>query len=272
MQVVGGGFLARHLAAIAHAHPGVVVVAAGVSSTQTVAEADYRRDACLVYDTIRECREKDRVLVYLSTASDNLYRGGGSGGREDEPVYPLSAYGRHKLLLETTIRQSGVRHLILRLGYVVGPHQPEHQLVRFLTVAIRSGTVKIFRGACRDLIDVSDVVTIIDRLLATGVTGQVVNVASGISVPVHRIVDRLEFRLGVLAQRQYVGDHVPYSVSIEKLRQLVPTVADLGFDPDYYLRVIDRNVTQITPALAGSAEWAEAASGLPAPGSAGSAV
>lgn len=248
MHVVGNGFLARHLATIMGSHPDVTVVAAGVSSTRTCSEEAFERDVLMVYETIRRCREQDRLLVYLSTASQDMYRAPDSAGREDEPVYPLSPYGRHKLLLETTVRQSGVRYLVVRLSYVVGPHQPEHQLLPALTRALRSGTVTVYAGACRDLIGVDDVVTIIDRLLRRRVSNEVVNVASGVAVPVERIIDRLELRLGTAARRRYVGDHLPYAVSVEKLRRLVPAVADMGFTGDYHQRIIDRAVAALAQA------------------------
>jgi NDP-hexose 4-ketoreductase len=248
MEVIGRGFIARNLLPIADRHPDVTVIAAGVSTSGNLPVSAYQREAALVYDVIRECREQHRTVVFFSTASASMYEAAGCAGREDEPVFPGSIYGRHKLALETVVRMSGAGHLILRLGHVVGPHQPDHQLLPSLARAVRSGSVRVHRGAHRDVIDVTDVVTVIHELLAAGVDGRVVNVASGVSVPVELMLDHLEDRLGVKAVREFVDVPTRYSVSLARLRSLVPGVADMGFGPDYYRAVIDRYLH--SPALA----------------------
>jgi hypothetical protein len=80
------------------------------------------------------------------------------------------------------------------------------------------------------------------ELLDAGVTNQVVNVASGVSTPIELIVDHLEAGLGVSALRRFVDSSSVHSVSVEKLRRLVPAIATMGFGPDYYRYVIDRYV------------------------------
>lgn len=246
MEVVGQGFLGRGLIRLVDSYPEVTVLAAGVSSTRTAADAEYERDRDMVREVTRRCRRDGRLLVYLSSAAMDVYGAPGCRGREDEPVVPRSAYGRHKLELESLIRDTGVRHLLLRLGYVVGPGQPQHQMLPFLTAAILSGQVNVFRGAYRDLIDLDDVVRALGALLDARVEDQIVNVASGRAVPVEDIVEHLERRLGVVADRRFIEADQRYAVSVEKLRRLVPAVAEFG--PHYYLDVIDRHVARIRAA------------------------
>jgi nucleoside-diphosphate-sugar epimerase len=239
MEIVGGGFLAQNLRPLARSHPGVLLLARGVSTTRDLPESAYQREAAMVRDMVDRCRRQDLLLVFLSTASAAVYGTPGCPGREDGKVVPSSPYGRHKLALERVVRESGVRHLILRLSHVVGPHQPAHQLLPCLTRAVRSGTVEVHRGAYRDLVGVPAVRSIVDALLTAGVTQQVVNVASGVLVTIEQIVDHVEFRLGVTARRHLVDAPARHPVSLEKLRCLVPAVAELGFGPGYYRTVID---------------------------------
>ena len=58
-------------------------------------------------------------LVHYST--DYVFDGLRQGAyTEDDPMSPLSAYGRSKVAGEAAIRASGARHLILRTGWVYG--------------------------------------------------------------------------------------------------------------------------------------------------------
>ncbi|WP_327071963.1 NAD-dependent epimerase/dehydratase family protein [Kitasatospora sp. NBC_01302] len=243
MQIVGRGFLAGHLESIASAHPRAVVLAAGVSATSDTSHDDYGREAAVLYDTADRCASRGERLVFFSTASAGMYSVPGRVGKESGPVFPATPYGRHKLALETVLASSTVDYLILRLAHVVGPRQPPHQLLPSLAAQIRAGVVSIQRGAQRDLIDVDDVVRIIDELLSTGVSREVVNVASGVAVPAEQIVDHLEMRLGRTAERRYNDSLRAQAVSVEKLRALAPCVRDMNFGPDYFRAVLDKYVT-----------------------------
>ncbi|MEU4349615.1 NAD-dependent epimerase/dehydratase family protein [Streptomyces sp. NPDC023838] len=240
MDVIGTGFLAGHLSTIADAHPGVVVAAAGVSAAQHTSAASFRRETALVDDLVRRCARSGERLVFFSTASSGLYTRPGQPGTEDGPVWPTTPYGRHKHALEQRLAASGIDCLTLRLGHVVGPDQPPHQLLPALTAQVRSGRVRIFPGSRRDLIDVTDVVTIIDALLCAGTSRTTVNVASGCAVPIERIVRHIEARLGTAAHWDHGSPAVTQDISTAKLRGLVPRVDHMAFGPDYYRRVLDK--------------------------------
>ncbi|WDM17624.1 NAD-dependent epimerase/dehydratase family protein [Streptomyces lavenduligriseus] len=236
---MGRGFLARYLASLGTRHPHVTALAAGVSTTGDAGQAAYQREAQLLYDVIGRCRRQDRTLLFFSTASAGMYGGSGCQGREDGPVYPQSPYGHHKLALESVIRLSGTRYLIIRLSHVLGPHQPAHQMLPTLIRAVRAGRVDVHRGACRDVIDVSDAVSDVDTLLCAGVSDQVVNVASGVAVPAEHIIDHLEARLGGPLDRRFVDRPSRYEISLEKLSELTAGKAGQPYPADYYKTVID---------------------------------
>jgi nucleoside-diphosphate-sugar epimerase len=246
MDIIGDGFLARNLRPLAGSHPGVVVLARGVSTTRELPASEYGREAAMVHDMVERCRRQCRLLVFLSTASAALYGTPGCSGREDAELAPSSRYGRHKLALERVVRDSGIRHLILRLTHVVGPYAPPHQMLPSVARAVLSGKVTVERGIRRDLIGSSDVRTIIDALLTDGVAEQTVNVASGELIAIERVVDHVELRLGLTARRHLVcqppshAGSLRRAVSLEKLRRLVPAVAGLGFGPGYYRSAIDQ--------------------------------
>lgn len=240
MQVIGNGFLAQGLRRISNSWPDTVALAAGVSWAASTSSADFAREAALLRDVANSCRSTRRRLVFFSTASAGMYGAMDGSGREDRPPRPCSPYGTHKLALENALRAGGADYLIVRASHLVGPGQPAHQLLPALVRQLRQGRVQIDRTATRDLISIDDAVTIIDRLLGIGVRRETVNVASGTAVKVESIVDHLERRLGLVADRSYrdAGSH--HVISIEKLRALVPEVDRMGFGPYYYRHVVDR--------------------------------
>ncbi|MGW0965790.1 NAD-dependent epimerase/dehydratase family protein [Streptomyces sp. NPDC002516] len=239
MDIVGNGFLARNLRPLAARHPDTVALAAGVSWASGTSDADFAREAALLREVAKRCAAEGRRVLFFSTAATGMYGLAEGPGREDVPVTPCTPYGEHKLALEELLRDTGADHLVLRLGHLVGPGQPEHQLLPTLVRQLREGVVRVHRGAARDLIDVGDVVTVVDRLLAADLRAETVNVASGFAAPVEEIVDLLAKDLGLRARREYLDtggrQHV---ISTEKLRALVPRVAEMGFGPDYHRRIL----------------------------------
>ncbi|PRY32494.1 NAD-dependent epimerase/dehydratase family protein [Umezawaea tangerina] len=242
MRIVGRGFIAGNLAGIAGRHPDAVVLAAGVSSTHVTDPAEFTREHDLLADVVRRCAEEDLRLVVLSSASHAMYGSTDVPATELDPVDPVSPYGRHKLALERRVAESGVPWLVLRLSHVVGAGQRPHQLLPAFVEQVRSGVVRLHRDTFRDLVDVRDVVSAVDGLLAAGVRDEVVNVASGTPYPVGAIAEGVRARMGLPA-RQEVVDATPVrtAVSTARLRAAVPGLAPLGGDA-YLERLLDRYV------------------------------
>ncbi|HEU5332997.1 MAG TPA: NAD-dependent epimerase/dehydratase family protein [Actinocrinis sp.] len=243
MEIVGRGFLARHLQPLAHRHPDAVALAAGVSSTHATSTADFAREEALVGAAAQRCRETGRRLLFFSTASAALYGPGSGAGREDQPAVPANPYGAHKLALEELLRASGADYLVLRLSHLVGPGQPAHHLLPTLMRCVQNGRVRVLKGAQRDLIAVADAVRIIDLLLTRGVTRETVNVASGCAVPVEAIIGQLELLLATTADRAYEPGGSGHRVCIDKLRALIPETRDFGFGAHYDRRVVESFVS-----------------------------
>lgn len=238
MRIIGSGFLATNLAGPLGRHDGVTLYAAGPSGGAATDGFPY--DADLLRTTLAECRDDGSRLVYLSTSSVGLYGRRGSLLVEDGPVVPCSPYGRHKLAMEDVVRASGVDHLVLRLAYPVGPHQPPHQFVPALIAQVSTGEVTVWRGAKRDLIDVTHVAAIIDALLTRDVAKVCVNSSTGTGVPVELVVDHLAERLGVRPASTVVSVPEESEIGVDRLHALVAEVAGFGFGPDYFRHVLDR--------------------------------
>ncbi len=76
-----------------------------------------RINAEAVAEIAAACAQTGSTLLHYST--DYVFSGSNTRPwREDDPVAPLSAYGRSKLAGEQAIRDSGCAHLILRTAWV----------------------------------------------------------------------------------------------------------------------------------------------------------
>jgi nucleoside-diphosphate-sugar epimerase len=242
VEIIGDGFLSRHLTrSFADRYPDVTAIAAGVTKTTSATLADFDREAALVYDVVRRARRSGRTVVFFSTASDSMYGTLDCPGLVEGPVYPVSAYGRHKLGLEEILARSGVEYLAFRLTHIVGEGQRAHQLIPSLGRQVLEGSVTVHRNAHRDLLDVEHLLLALDRVLATGVRQEVINVASGVLEPIERVVDGIEERFGVVADRVTVDvPVVSMPTNTARLRRLVPEWAGLGFGADYLPRLLDK--------------------------------
>lgn len=245
MHILGSGFVARGLEPIARRHPHVVAFALGPSRT-SASESDCAREAARLREALAQCQRHGWMILYFSTACTTMYPLGERPSREDDPVSPQSTYSRHKLAMETMIAASGCPHLILRMTYLAGPGQPSHNLIPALVQQIVDGSVTVYTTARRDLLDIADAVTLIDGLLRLGVTGEVVNLASGHAASVADLVDHLQVRLGRTPARRLIDAGDAHQISIDKLLRLVPEAAGLGFGAQYYKTIANRYVAALS--------------------------
>ena len=131
---------------------------------------------------------------------------------EGNPLRPLSPYGVSKMtqdyLAEMFWRTRGLNIIRARIFNLLGPGQPEYlvpatfirQLKRLSDgESLETGNL----APRRDFVDVRDVVLAFDRLLSQGHPGAAYNVASGTSIAVGDVLQRL---LGVAGRRVIVKE------------------------------------------------------------------
>ncbi|MHB8458927.1 MAG: NAD-dependent epimerase/dehydratase family protein [Candidatus Limnocylindrales bacterium] len=244
-EVVGNGMLAQAFACAAETGPDAIICASGVPDSQCTDESAFRRERALLHDLAGRTRARDAVLVYFSGAP--VY-GRVSGLRvETSDATPETPYGRHKLECENVVVNSGARHLVLRLPNVVGPSGHPNQLIPSLVAQALSGSILTRSDATRDLLDVDDLVAIVAALLRRGICNSILNVASGVSTPVPRLVEVIAETLGTspLVLSTAGGDSQEFSTA--KVRGLLPEYP--RFEPDYPVNVLRRRVPATARAL-----------------------
>jgi dTDP-4-dehydrorhamnose reductase len=144
--------------------------------------------------------------------------------------------------MESVARDACPGALVRRLTSVQGVRQSSHHLVPSMVAQARAGEVMVLQGARRDVVDVLDLVPILRALVASGITGEVLNVASGHSVAAEdlaeAVVARQEHPVRVVRRASRSGPEV----SIAKLRSAVPPALTACFTAGYGLSVLRRYV------------------------------
>jgi dTDP-4-dehydrorhamnose reductase len=109
---------------IARLQPQVVVNSAAytaVDKAESDVEAAEGLNARLPGVLAEACQQAGAALVHYST--DYVFDGSGDRPwRENDPIHPLSVYGRTKAEGEQAVRDACARHLILRTQWVYGAH------------------------------------------------------------------------------------------------------------------------------------------------------
>ncbi len=187
-------------------------------------------------------------LLFVSTA--NLYRAQpGAVVREDTPLLPDNPYAQSKLLAEQYVqlaaRDGTLRTVIARPFNHTGPGQTAQFVVPALASQVAQA-VQRPEDACihtgdlspyRDFTDVRDVVDAYRLCLEQGEPGAVYNVASGRTVQVRDLLDRLMaisgLRVPVLNDRAAglkAEEARPFTVDISRIRSQTGWQAGIPLD------------------------------------------
>jgi nucleoside-diphosphate-sugar epimerase len=245
VDVVGTGMVAHAFGTIATDVPAAIICASGVADSETADASAFRRERELLTTLARQASETHAVLVYFSAAS--VYGDRSRLRIETGPAIPRTPYGWHKLECERLVAGSAARYLILRLPNVVGSAGNPRQLVPSLITQAVAGSVVVRTDATRDLLDVDDLVAITADLLRCGATDAILNVASGVSTSVPRLVEHINSILGVAPAVTLVGGGDRQEFSIAMARQLLRTYPH--FTDSYPIEVLLRRAPSIRRSL-----------------------
>ena len=207
-------------------------------------------------------------LVFASSSS--VYGpGSGSPSRETDQAVPLSPYGVSKLAAERLClayanRPSAVTSVVaLRYFTVYGPRQrPDMAFSRIMRAALSGRVVPLYGSGAqrRDFTHVTDAVAATIAAASCDARAEVVNVASGRSIPLTQAVRTIASLAGTevpaLRRAAQPGDADVTAADLSKAREL------LGYDPRVDLAEGLRSqwewlADQERPALPAAAEAAQ---------------
>lgn len=211
-MIVGNGLLAKGFQKIEHDN--VVFMCAGVSGSTTVNAEACEREYDLVYKTIQS--HPDKLLVYTSSLS--CFNG-------------QSPYDKHKINVERIVQNT--KHLIVRVGNLVGPDQKQWQFYPSIVQQVKAKSVTV-ADCRRDIIDIRDYISFIDNLIGIGCNKLVTSFGSLHPPAVIDIVRHLEKKYGTCEKIMVEGGY------------RLPKPEFFMIDKDYYKMVIDAYETDHT--------------------------
>lgn len=240
MEIIGNGMIARGLLRYEADVKDAVVFASGVSDSTLKDQKEYERECQALDQVIRDCKKRDKTLVYFSSGG-TVYGNRDDERKEGAPLFPETMYGRHKVLCESVIILSGARHLIARLPTVVGQTKNKQQLIPVLIKQAMEGHVTLFKDAERDIIGIADVAGIIAAILKKLKRNEIINVASGVSVPVIDIFSEIQNNLGVKPTIKIISGGDKQRFNVDKLHAYCP---EITFPADYYKNIIREYISE----------------------------
>ncbi len=196
-MVIGNGLLAR---AFSHFEndDSVIVFASGVSNSGSNDPLQYEREINLLkqYLSTKVC------LVYFSTVS--IY----------DSSLKSSLYIKHKKTVEELISNAGINYLIFRLPILIGKTTNPHTLTNHFFHQINTGLpLKIFSKACRYLLDVDDVVTVLNPIIGNKLQhNKIWNVCFENKINVKELVRLMEKTTGKSTEKNLIDKGDCYEV------------------------------------------------------------
>jgi NDP-hexose 4-ketoreductase len=240
MEIIGNGMIAKGLGRYSADINDAVVFASGVSDSTLKDPQEYERERQALDQVIRDCKERGKTLVYFSSGG-TVYGKRNDERKEDAALLPETMYGRHKVLCESVIISSGVRYLIARLPTVVGQTKSKTQLIPVLIKQAMEGNVTLYKDAERDIIGIADAARIIVAILKKLGRSEIINIASGVSVPVSDIFSEITNNLGVKPAVKIISGGDKQRFNVDKLHVYCP---EITFVADYYKKVIREYISQ----------------------------
>ncbi len=223
-MIIGNGLLAQAFLPAFKDDVDITVFASGVSNSRETNEAAFARERELLIGTL----QKNTFILYFSTCSVH------------DPELSESRYVRHKLEMEALVRGAS-RMAIFRLPQVVGHTTNPHTLTNYLHQHIKSrSSFHIWLHARRNLIDVSDVATIVTHLVKHNqANGVIANIACPFSITIPDLVRIFENHLDIRAVCDTVDAGAGYDIDVALA---VATAAKTGivFDRNYLKNLIEK--------------------------------
>jgi nucleoside-diphosphate-sugar epimerase len=178
--IIGNGMVANACRALS-GWENDILYASGVSNSAEHRAELFEKEIDLINYYLTQLSPKGS-FVYFSTTSIM------------DPSKSGSPYIKHKLIIESMLREKGINHLIVRLPNLVGKSRNPHTLTNFFADSIKKGKqIRLIRNAVRHLIDADDLAGILEDIRQKyGKKHTTVDVETNRPLTAHQILTLME--------------------------------------------------------------------------------
>lgn len=225
-MVLGNGLMAQLFSSYSSRND-VCVIASGVSNSKTTEPEQFDRERKLLIQTIHQ--NPGLLFIYCSTCS--LY----------DPSEQNSPYCRHKLLMESIIKEHCDKFLICRISQAVGQSGNSNTLLNFLLHSVYfERRFELWIQSWRNLIGVDEIRPLVERCIAhEQFYNCIVNIANPFMTSVKTLVDEIEQFIGKKALYTPIAKGVYYTIDISRLEPVITSLT-LPFGEHYTTLLLER--------------------------------
>ncbi|QIL81647.1 NAD-dependent dehydratase [Diaphorobacter sp. HDW4A] len=226
-MIIGSGLIATAFLERAGELEGVCVFASGVANSMNKDEKEFLRESSMLKNSLNSLAPNDQ-FVYFSTCS--VY----------DKMSIDTAYVQHKIKMESIVLQRPRSH-VFRLPQLAGLSRNGNTLLNYINSSIERGELmRIWSKAERNIIDVSDVVSVVIHLLrASPQQNLLSNICNPTHVLVLDLVKKLEEIKGRKARLEVVDGGGAYVIPLGDTIEIYSKIG-LNFQEGYISSVLKK--------------------------------
>ncbi len=185
-----------------------VIFASGVSNSNCTSFQEFRREEKLLKYVLE--KNQDKKIIYFSSCALSANN------------YDLNAYYKHKLCMESLIKQSSDNYYIFRIPQLFGDLKSHNTIINFFYYSILNNTFfQIYDDAYRYVIELNDVYKIVNYIISTQNSKLILDIANPYRYQVIEIVKILEKLLSKNANYTFVKKSDKYTLSLDNFNQFL---------------------------------------------------
>ncbi|MCY9826402.1 hypothetical protein [Vibrio chagasii] len=219
-MIIGNGLLASKFREYKNSN--VIIFASGVSNSLETRDSEFEREKILLLETLNK---NSGDIVYFGSCS------------QYDPSLESSAYVKHKIEMESLIKNKRDNYYILRLAQVVGKANNQTFINYLYTEIINNRKINVWKNASRNLISTNLILDIASYIISNEMYGDY-NIAYFDNENVLEIVNYLGEVLDKNVQINLLEKGEEYDIPLGKVEDILEIVGVTRDKKKYYIELL----------------------------------